>query len=104
MDDEQAPKREPGTIIKAFKRTPLLPLVTSFVYVNSAEIQANNWDVRLVFGERLPNDTSEPRVGLVMSHQHFKAFADAVATQLKALEEVFGKISFLPVDSSAEEK
>jgi hypothetical protein len=77
----------------------MLKQLDSFVYINGTELASNNWDVRIAFGERLPNGKSEARIGIVTSHQHFKAFVQAVTSQLARLEEAMGEIRFEPVDA-----
>jgi hypothetical protein len=62
---------------------------------------ANNWDVRMALGERLPSGSVEPRIGITMSYQHFKAFVEALASQLNKLEEVMGGTSYVSVNPSA---
>jgi|BarGraNGADG00212_2_1021979.scaffolds.fasta_scaffold152567_1 hypothetical protein len=78
-------------------RPEMLKQLSSFVYVNGTELASNNWDVRIALGERLPNGSSEARIGIVMSHQHFKAFVQAATTQLTKLEQLMGEIHFEPV-------
>src|SRR5258708_734477 len=69
--------------------------VEDFTYINAAFTTATNWDVRIVFAERLPSDKTVPRVSIVMSHQHAKAFLTTLATNIARLEQLGGPIKIL---------
>jgi hypothetical protein len=76
----------------------MMEQLQSFAYVNGSEMASNNWDVHIALGERLPNGKSEARVGIVMSHQHFKAFVTTMHIQLKRLEQMMGEIRYTPIN------
>lgn len=63
-----------------------------YIYINNTFLFISNWDVRFVFAERLPTDKVEPRVGIVMSHQHAKAFLEVFTANIKGLEAMMGEI------------
>lgn len=67
-----------------------------FEYVSYLESFSSNWDIRLVFGDRLPNGDRRRKVGVVMSHRHAKAFSAVLARQVEALERGFGEIKMEP--------
>ena len=101
MDESQKATPEASTVepqIISVSDPEMMKTLASFIYVNGTELASNNWDVRIAFGERLPDGSSAARVGIVMSHQHFKAFVQAVTIQLAKLEEVMGEIHFIPVN------
>ena len=65
-----------------------------YIYVSGVQMFSNNWDLRFVFGDRQPDDTQVPKVGLVMSHQHGKAMLQALAKHIEGIEKMFGPIEF----------
>ena len=65
-----------------------------YIYVSNVQMFSNNWDLRLAFGDRRPDNTDVPKVGLVMSHQHAKAMSLVLAKQIEKLEETFGPIEY----------
>lgn len=71
----------------------------SYVYVNSSQTQGSNWDVRIVFSERFGTKV-EPRVGIVMSHQHAKAFLRALTHTISQLEKAIGGPITFELDAS----
>ena len=74
----------------------ILGQVTDFTYVNASFASVSNWDVRFVFGERLPSDNIEPRAAIVMSHQQAKALSEMLARNIEKLEAVMGPIRWQP--------
>ena len=65
-----------------------------YIYVSNVQMFSNNWDLRLAFSDRRPDDTDVPKVGLVMSHQHAKAMLQVLTRQIEKLEEMFGPIEY----------
>jgi len=74
-----------------------------YVYVNNTYLYGSNWDIRFVFAERSPSDKVEPRVGIVMSYQHAKAFLEVFTTQIKNIESAMGEIKYTSPTASAKE-
>lgn len=68
----------------------------NFIYVNNTFMSGSNWDVRFVFAERLPTGKVEPRVGIVMSHQHAKALLETLAVNVRNIESLVGEIKYKP--------
>jgi hypothetical protein len=90
MESDEKTKSEPkasGVMDELWEKVP-------YTYVNSSQTVGSNWDVRFVFSERLPNDTVQPRVGIVMSPQHAKALLGALTTTIEKLEGMLGPIKF----------
>ena len=75
----------------------------TYFYINNTFLFGSNWDVRFVFAERLPSGTAEPRVGIVMSHQHAKALLEVLAANVKAIESLVGEIKYQPSPVQQEE-
>ena len=73
------------------EETPVSPLA-DYIYVSSVQMSSNNWDLRLTFGDRLPNTNVVTKVGVVMSHRHAKAMLMILQKQIDVLEETFGPI------------
>ena len=74
MSEENIKETEPEGRLVVNK---LLQTV-SFVYVNTSGVQGSNWDIRIAFGDRGPTKQVEPKVGIIMSHQHAKALLKAL--------------------------
>ncbi len=57
------------------------------IYVNSAQISTTNWDMRILLGEVLDANqdqvTIEPKARVIMSHEHAKAFYEALGQSLE---------------------
>src|SRR5262249_20315106 len=66
----------------------------SYIYVNRSLASGSSWDIRFTFGEDTPSGKTIPRVGIVMSPQHAKAFAKLVASTVKQFEERLGEINY----------
>src|SRR6266849_3013310 len=71
----------------------------SYTYVNSSQTVGTNWDVRIVFGERFGTKV-EPRMGVVMSHQHAKAFLGTLGSTIERIERAIGGPIRLDFDSN----
>jgi hypothetical protein len=80
----------------------MLRQAKDFVYVNASYLSGSNWDVRILFCERLPSDDVQLRVAIVMSHQQAKALSLALSQQVDKLESVLGEIHWQPADTSSE--
>lgn len=70
--------------------------IKDFVYANASYLSASNWDLRILFCERLPSDEIQPRVAIVMSHQQAKALSLALNQQIIKLESILGEIHWQP--------
>lgn len=87
---------------------PLLPIEVPTVYSNNALIKFTNWDAALIFSELVSQGMGEdevvaikPRVKVVMSHPHLKAFVGALVDTLAAFENQMGEIKILGVPQEA---
>ena len=84
----------------------------NYTYANSTYVFSSNWDIRFVFGERIPLTPpgsqepsltiTEPRVGIVMSFQQAKSFHEAFSRIIESVETMLGKINFKPLDQKEE--
>ena len=92
---EQETRKEADSIVAQVK---------NYVYVNASFSTVSNWDVRLVFGERLPSGVTEPRAAIVMPHQQAKAFSQMLSRQIERLEETMGEIRWLPKKPAVQPK
>jgi hypothetical protein len=61
-----------------------------FQYANSTQTQASNWDFRMLFSDRISESNVVPKVGIVMGHQHAKAFHRALGKTIEKLEKMMG--------------
>ena len=73
---------ETGVVEALWEKVP-------YTYVNSSQTQGSNWDVRIVFSERVGSKI-ELRLGVVMSHQHAKAFYVALGSTIDKAEQLAG--------------
>ncbi len=71
-------------------------------YANVSYLSISNWDVRLVFCERLPSGETVPRTAIVMPHSQAKAFSRMLSKQIEKLEEVMGEIRWQPKKDSGD--
>jgi hypothetical protein len=94
---------EEKTIVESEEDHEFLLRNVEYMYVNTSKMIGNNWDVRLAFGERVLDKVS-PRIGLSMSHQHFKAFVGALNLQLEKIEQLFGVIEFQTLKDRSQEQ
>ena len=78
----------------------ILSQAIGFLYVNNSYMSISNWDVRLIFCERLPSEKSEQRAAITMSHGHAKALAELLSKNVEKLEAAFGPIRFEPIQST----
>lgn len=65
------------------------------IYANYAEIGMSAFDISIDLGRRV-GDEMEIQTTIVMSPQHFKAFANIIFQNLHQYEEMFGDINFEP--------
>lgn len=77
------------------------------VYSNNVAIKFTNWDAGLLFGEIVPQGIGEdetlairPRVRIMMSHSHLKAFAEALKATLESFENAMGEIKVISASAS----
>lgn len=68
------------------------------IYTNNVQVSASNWDVTFYFGEIVAEPgaaptaiTVESRAVVIMSHQHARAFAEALTTTLRQMDEAIGQ-------------
>ncbi len=68
------------------------------LYVNSAQFVITNWDLRLLFGEIVPDADgglkTEPRASIVMSPQHMKAFLEILNARFAEYEKANGTVTW----------
>lgn len=67
-----------------------------YVYASGVQVFSNNWDLRMCFADRQPDNSLVPKIGVVMSHEHAKAFSELLQKQLKSVEEAFGPNRHIP--------
>jgi hypothetical protein len=87
---------------KAWKKSELefLDERVPSIYSNSANVKFSNWDVSLDFGEIVGGSSDNklviaPRVRIMMSLQHAKAFSEVLKTNLEVFEQRFGEIHMI---------
>lgn len=85
MPDKEKPKQTD-------KGVKVMSSGIDYVYVSGVQMFANNWDLRMFFADRQPDNSLLPKLGIVMSHQHAKAFSELLQKQIENLEELFGPI------------
>ena len=85
---------------KKQEATAILSQASNFIYINNTYAHASNWDIRLVFCERLPSGKPEIKAAICMSHSHAKALVDLLAKQVEGVEKAFGPIRFEPLKGS----
>jgi len=68
------------------------PFADHFTYSNIAAFSTSLMDIRISFGEFLPDGTSVPRVGVVMSPEQAAVLAMLLLSQVNSYEQSFGKI------------
>jgi hypothetical protein len=78
------------------------------VYSNNVMIKFTNWDAGILFGEIVSQGIGEnetlvirPRVRIMMSHSHLKAFAEALQATLESFENAMGDIKIISASPSA---
>jgi hypothetical protein len=73
-------------------------------YANNVQIFVTAWDATFVFGQLESVSETEqevqPKISVIMSPQHTKAFVGALATLVKRYEDDFGEIHIEPMQSS----
>jgi hypothetical protein len=77
----------------------LVNQVKDYIYVNASYLSVSNWDLRLVFCERMPYGETVPRTAVVMPHSQAKALSQLLAKNVQKLEEAMGEIRWEPKDS-----
>ena len=90
-----ADKVEPKAPVKApLRKAEAVPGPTAPVlYVNSVQVDISTWDVRMRVGQiqGLSNEgvlQVHEVAHMFMSHQHFRAFVNAVSQSLKKVESI----------------
>jgi hypothetical protein len=69
-----------------------VPFPESFVYSNIAAFSISLMDVRIGFGEAMPDRTVQPRVGIVMPPEQAALLAMNLFAQVHVYERAFGPI------------
>ena len=100
---------EPNSLPLALETKPeevdaMLALAKNYIYINASFVTSSNWDVRLIFAERLPHGGSELRAAIVMSHAHAKAFSKVLSGTVQKLEAAIGEIRYEPIAPAGAKK
>jgi hypothetical protein len=69
-----------------------VPMAKSFVYSNVAAFSVSFMDIRISFGEAMPDQTAEARVGIVMPPEHAAYLALMLLEQVQIFERTFGPV------------
>jgi hypothetical protein len=69
-----------------------VPFPESFTYSNVSAISSSFMDVRIGFGEAMPDGTAQPRIGVVMPPEHAAQLVLNLLQQLNFFEKNFGEI------------
>ncbi len=74
-------------------------------YINSTSLSFSVWDAVITFGlvvhdESGELDGIEEQFDVTMSHSHFKAFTKVLSYNLAAIEEKYGEIQILDLQSN----
>jgi len=64
-----------------------VPFPDSFVYSNVSAISSSSMDIRVGFGEAMPDGIAYPRVGVVMTVEHAAQLVINMIQQLKVFED-----------------
>lgn len=83
------PSGEAGTFAET---TVQVPYAERFIYSNVAAFSVSLMDVRISFGEFLPNGTAVANLGVVMAPEQAAVLAMLLLAQVNAYEQNFGKI------------
>jgi hypothetical protein len=80
-----------------------VPFPDSFVYSNIASFSISLMDIRIGFGEAMPDRTVQPRVGIVMPPEQAALVAMHLFSQLHVYERAFGPIRLAQWQSQKDE-
>lgn len=69
-----------------------VPFAENFVYSNVSALSTSMMDVRISFGEAMPDRTVHPRVGIVVPPEHAAQLVLNLLQQLHFFEKNFGVI------------
>jgi hypothetical protein len=69
-----------------------VPFPDTFVYSNIAAFSVSMMDIRIGFGEAMPDRTVQPKVGIVMPPEQAAMLAMLLLTQINTYERSFGLI------------
>lgn len=62
-----------------------------YEYSNRLAMNINEHDVRLAFGDQLPNGEVVPRCGVIISHLHARSVLELLQKNIKRLDEAMAK-------------
>jgi len=69
-----------------------VPFPDSFVYSNVSALSASFMDIRIGFGEAMPDGTVQPRIGVVLPPEHAAQLVLNLFQNLTFFERTFGPI------------
>ena len=69
-----------------------IPFAKQFVYANVASFSVSMMDIRISFGEAMPDQTVEARVGVVMGPEQAAQLALSLMQQVHIFEKTFGAV------------
>jgi hypothetical protein len=72
--------------------TLTVPFPDTFVYSNASSFSMTMMDLKIGFGEAMPNRTVEARIGVTIPIEHAAHVALSLLTQLCAFEDNFGPV------------
>jgi hypothetical protein len=64
-----------------------------YQYSNRLAMNINEHDVRLAFGDQLPNGEVVPRCGLIISHLHARSVLELLQSNIKTLDAALAKMN-----------
>ena len=90
----QSPKEQEnsGTEAATGLVTLQVPFPETFIYSNIAAFSMSLMDMRIGFGEAMPDRTVRPRVGVVMAPEQAAVIALLLIGQVAQYEKVFGPL------------
>ena len=62
-----------------------------YQYSNRLAMNINEHDIRLAFGDQLPNGDVVPRCGVIISHLHARSVLELLQNNIRRLDEAAGK-------------
>jgi hypothetical protein len=69
-----------------------VPFPSTFVYSNASSYSVTLMDMKIGFGEAMPNRTVEARIGVTVPIEHGAHIALSMLAQLFAFEDNFGQV------------
>jgi hypothetical protein len=92
MDNEESKQSHPEQEVETVSM--VVPFVSSFVYSNASAYSMTFNDLKISFGEAMPNRVIEARVGVTVSIEHAAYIFFSLFNQLRAYEKNFGQIRY----------